>query len=139
MRPAPAHAPAPAPSRRRLAAAAVLAVAALTATAPGASAEDEPDGTIGVAAHSSAQCASGQFCLWAGASYSGAFWSTGTTGLVNTPVPVARSVWNRTSVDVRTYAGTGGTGTVTCWNAGAQAPVTAVGSASIRTMSPTTC
>ncbi|VTR77943.1 hypothetical protein CHMI_02719 [Cellulomonas hominis] len=85
------------------------------------------------------QCVSGAFCVWSGTGYTGAFWSTGAVGLAESPVGVARSVWNRTSVDVRVYSGPGGTGSDTCWDAGAQTSSTSVGSFSVRTMSATTC
>jgi hypothetical protein len=107
----------------------------LSAGAAPAQAEDEPVPTQ----LSAAQCGTGKFCLWSGASYTGSFWSTAAVGAAESAVGVARSVWNRTSVDVRVYSGSGGTGSVTCWDAGAQSDSTSVGSASVRTMSATTC
>ena len=128
-------------SARRLRAALVGVVAlALSALAgPAGAADDDPAGPGDATAFSASQCASGRFCLWSGTGYSGTFWSTGTTGLQATSVPSAGSVWNRMAVDVRTYSGSGGTGSVTCWNAGAQTPATSVGSLSVRTMTATTC
>lgn len=129
-------------STRRLRAALVGAVVLLlSALAAPAGAADGDDGTgpVEVTAYSSSQCVAGRFCLWSGAGYSGTFWSTGSTGLQNTSVASAGSVWNRMSVDVRTYSGSGGAGSVTCWNAGTQTPVASVGSLSVRTMSATTC
>jgi hypothetical protein len=128
-------------SARRLRAAlvggAALALSALAG--PAGAADDDPAGPGDVTAYSASQCASGRFCLWSGAGYSGTFWSTGTTGLQTTLVPGAGSVWNRMSIDVYTYSGAGGTGSAVCWNAGTQAPTASVGSASVRTMGPTTC
>lgn len=130
----------PAPARRLRTALVGAAVLALSALAPPAgAAEDDPAGPVDVTAYSASQCGVGRFCLWSGTGYSGTFWSTGTHGLQATSVPGAGSVWNRMAVDVYTYAGAGGTGTVTCWNAGAQTPTTSVGSLSVRTMGPTTC
>jgi hypothetical protein len=117
----------------------VLALALAVLAAPAGAADDDPTDPVGVTAYSSSQCASGRFCVWSGTGYSGTFWSTGVTGLQATGVATARSVWNRMSVDVRTYSGSGGTGSVACWNAGAQTPTAAVGSLSVRTMSATTC
>lgn len=128
-------------STRRVRAALVGAVVlVLSALAPPAgAADDDGAGPVEVVGFSSSQCAAGRFCLWSGTGYSGTFWSTATTGLQSTGVTSAGSVWNRMSVDVRTYSGAGGTGTSTCWNAGAQAPTVSVGSASVRTMTATTC
>lgn len=123
--------------------AAVVGVAAALAlgclAAPAGAVDDDPAGPVEVTGFSSSQCATGRFCLWSGSGYSGVFWSTGTTGLQTTAVPTAGSVWNRMAVDVRSYSGAGGTGAVTCWNAGAQTPSASVGSLSVRTMSATTC
>jgi len=126
---------------RRLRAALVgVAALALSALAgPAGAADDDPAGPGDVTAYSASQCGTGRFCLWSGAGYSGAFWSTGTTGLQATAVAGAGSVWNRMGVDVYTYSGAGGTGSVVCWNAGTQTPTTSVGSLSVRTMGPTTC
>lgn len=130
----------PAPARRPRTTAVGVAVLALSALAPPAgAAEDDPAGSVDVTAYSASQCGVGRFCLWSGTGYSGTFWSTGTQGLQATSVPSAGSVWNRMAVDVYTYTGAGGTGSVTCWNAGAQTPTTSVGSLSVRTMGPTTC
>jgi hypothetical protein len=107
----------------------------LSAAAAPAQADDDPVPTR----FSAAQCGTGKFCLWSGASYTGSFWSTAAVGPAESAVSVARSVWNRTSVDVRVYSGSGGTGSVTCWEVGAQSDSTSVGSASVRTMSATTC
>ena len=121
-------------TRTRFAAAAALALA-LTALAPVAQADDD----LPVEPFSSSQCASGRFCIWAGTNYSGAFWSTASVGLQDTSISVAGSVWNRMGVDVRMYSGTGGSGTIRCWNNGQQNGSVSVGSASIRTMTATTC
>lgn len=123
--------------RAGLVGAVVLALSALAP--PAGAADDDGVGPVEVVGYSSSQCAAGRFCLWSGAGYSGTFWSTASTGLQSTGVSSAGSVWNRMSVDVRTYSGAGGTGTTTCWNAGAQAPTVSVGSASVRTMTATTC
>ncbi|QZN84846.1 peptidase inhibitor family I36 protein [Cellulomonas sp. C5510] len=121
---------------RRARFAAVAAVAlALTALAPVAQADED----VSVGARSSGQCASGRFCVWSGTNYSGSFWSTASVGLQDTTVPVAGSVWNRMGVDVRMYSGTGGSGSIRCWNNGQQNGAVSVGSASIRTMTATTC
>jgi len=131
----------PASTRRPravLVGAVVLLLSALAAPA-GAADGDDGTGPVEVSATSSSQCGTGRFCLWSGPGYSGTFWSTGTTGLQGTSVASAGSVWNRMAVDVRTYSGAGGTGTVTCWNAGTQTPVASVGSRSVRTMGTTTC
>ena len=121
-------------SRRHVRLAAVAALAlALTALAPVAQADEE------IEIQSSSQCASGRFCIWSGANYTGSFWSTASVGLQDTGMGVAQSVWNRMAVDVRLYSGSGGTGTVRCWNNGQQNGSVTVGSASIRTMTATTC
>lgn len=120
--------------RARFAAVAALALG-LTALAPVAQADED----VPVEPLSSSQCASGRFCVWSGTNYSGAFWSTASVGLQDTTVAVAGSVWNRMGVDVRMYSGTGGSGTIRCWNNGQQNGSVSVGSASIRTMTATTC
>ncbi|TKR21959.1 hypothetical protein FA014_19000 [Cellulomonas hominis] len=130
----------PAAARRARAALVGAAFLALSALAPAAgAADDDPAGPVEAIAFSASQCAAGRFCLWSGPGYTGTFWSTASTGLQNTGVTNAGSVWNRMSVDVRTYSGAGGTGSSTCWNVGAQVPVVSVGSASVRTMTATTC
>ncbi|GEL47549.1 hypothetical protein CHO01_26650 [Cellulomonas hominis] len=119
--------------RARLAVVGALALT-LSALAPVAHAEDEP-----VAPMSSSQCALGHFCVWSGTGYSGTFWSTAGLGLQNTTVSVAGSVWNRMSVDVRMYSAANGGGTIRCWQNGIQNGTVSVGSASVRTMTATTC
>jgi hypothetical protein len=113
-----------------------LAVLALSAPAPVAHGADASGPVEG---RSSGQCLSGRFCVWSGTGFSGAFWSTGALGVSDSAVATARSVWNRTTQDVRVYSGAGATGSVTCWDAGAQTASTATPSGSIRTMGPTTC
>ncbi|WP_203667229.1 peptidase inhibitor family I36 protein [Cellulomonas pakistanensis] len=130
------------PPVRRLRAALVVGAVALALGAsavPAGAADDDPAGPVEVTGYSSSQCAAGRFCLWSGTGFSGAFWSTGATGLQATTLGSAGSVWNRMALDVRTYSGSGGTGSTTCWNAGAQTPSTSVGSLSVRTMTATTC
>jgi|SRR6478736_2291316 len=135
----------PASARRArvaLVGAVALALSALGASAlaaPASAADDDPTGPVEVTGYSASQCGTGRFCLWSGTGYSGTFWSTGASGLQATSIANAGSVWNRMGVDVRTYSGSGGTGGVTCWNAGAQTATTSVGSLSVRTMSATTC
>ena len=130
----------PAPARRlRVALVGVAALALSGLAGPAGAADDDPTGPVDVAAYSASQCGAGRFCLWSGTGYSGSFWSTGAAGLQATSIGSAGSVWNRMGVDVRTYSGPGGTGSATCWNAGAQNPSTSVGSLSIRTMTATTC
>lgn len=129
----------PTAARRLRAALVGAAVLALSAFAAPANAADDDPGPVEVTGYSASQCGAGRFCLWSGTGYSGTFWSTGTSGLQATSMASAGSVWNRMAVDVRTYSGSGGTGGVTCWNAGAQTPTTSVGSLSVRTMTATTC
>lgn len=118
---------------------ALAGVVALLLHAPAAAPGGDEGPAAGISVYSSSQCASGRFCLWSGGGYSGAFWSTSGSGLLSTGLATAGSVWNRTAADVRVFSGPGGTGTVTCWNAGAQASSVSIGSLSIRTMAPTTC
>lgn len=117
-----------------------LAVTALvlSAAAPVAHAGVDPEPAED-AGRSVSQCLTGRFCVWSGAGYSGAFWSTQAVGLVDSAVGTARSVWNRTGVDVLVYTGSGGGGTFTCWQVGAQTSSTTTPSGSVRTMGPTTC
>jgi len=119
--------------RTRLALVGVLALG-LSALAPVAQAEDEP-----ITPMSSSQCAIGHFCIWSGTGYGGIFWSTASVGLQNTSIGVAGSVWNRMGVDVRMYSSSNGGGSIRCWQNGQSNANVAVGSASIRTMTPTTC
>jgi len=118
---------------------ALVGVAALALGTLAGPAGADVDGPQDPAPLSSSQCAAGTFCLWSGTGYTGTFWSTGASGLQNTPIGTAGSVWNRMPVDVRTYSGSGGTGSITCWNASAQAPTVSVGSLSVRTMTSTSC
>lgn len=124
--------------RLRAALVGVVALGVSALAAPASAADDDP-GPVEVTGYSASQCGTGRFCLWSGTGYSGTFWSTGASGLQATSIASAGSVWNRMAVDVRTYSGSGGTGGVTCWNAGAQTAATSVGSLSVRTMSATTC
>jgi hypothetical protein len=123
-----------APRARTGLAAAALALTLSAVAAPAQAADEDVPTRL-----SMGQCAVGAFCVWSGTGYSGAFWSTAPVGWAESPVSVARSVWNRTAVDVRVYSGPGGTGSMTCWDAGAQTASTSVGSSSVRTMSATTC
>jgi hypothetical protein len=121
---------------------AVAAVALLLSAAAGSVARAD-DGATGPdvpppTAVSSGQCAAGHFCVWSGTGFSGLFWSTSGSGLRDVGM-AAGSLWNRQAVDVRTFAGSGGTGAEVCWNAGAQATSIVLGVGSIRTMSATTC
>ncbi|WP_454049504.1 peptidase inhibitor family I36 protein [Cellulomonas sp. Marseille-Q8402] len=109
-----------------------------SASEPGAAALETP-GSVEVAGRSSDQCQALRFCLWSGTSFSGAFWSTGTGGTQATVIGTARSVWNRMTVDVQTFAGAGASGAVQCWDAGAQSGGVSAPSISIRTMGTTTC
>ncbi|NCD21309.1 MAG: hypothetical protein EOL89_15275 [Actinobacteria bacterium] len=91
----------------------------------------------GVEPSSSAQCASGQMCFWAGSGYSGQFYARSTTGTL--PVSMARSLWNRTGVAVRVYATSNGSGSSTCLAAGAMQSVTTLATGSMRVLPTTTC
>lgn len=121
--------------RRRVAAASAL-VLALTGLAPSVA---QADDDAPITPFSASQCASGRFCLWSGTGYSGTFWSTGSAGDQNTPISLARSVWNRTGVAVRMYSGAGITGVWVCYDAGDISSATSIGSASIRTMTTSSC
>lgn len=123
------------PARRLRVALAAVLVLGLSALAPVAQADDDEP----ITPFSSSQCDAGHFCIWAGTGYSGAFWQTASLGLQNTGIGTAGSVWNRMSVDVRMYSGTGGSGTIRCWNNGQANANVSVPSASIRTMTATTC
>ncbi len=122
------------PSRRlRVVLAATLALG-LSALASVAQADD-----VVVTPYSSSQCDIGNFCLWSGTGYTGTFWQTASVGLQNTGIGTAGSVWNRMGVDVRIYSGTNGSGSIRCWQNGIANSSISVASASIRTMTPTTC
>lgn len=119
-------------------AAAALLLAGVTAVAPVAHADDDAEAAE-AAARSAAQCPAGSFCIWSGPSYSGAFWSVSGLGLYSSPVAGARSVWNRSAYDVRTYSGAGGTGSSSCWGTGIQLGNVTASAVSVRTMAPSTC
>ncbi len=119
--------------RRRLAAIGVSA--ALLFALPGLAHADDDT----VEAFSAGQCAANRFCIWSGASYSGAFWSTGSAGTQSTSVATARTVWNRSGVAVRLYSGTGGTGAWVCISAGGLSTSTSIPSSSVRTMTTSNC
>jgi hypothetical protein len=121
--------------RLRVVLAATIALG-LSALAPVAQADDADPV---VTPFSSGQCSVGNFCIWSGTGYSGAFWQSASLGLQNTGISTAGSVWNRMGVDVRMYSSTGGGGTIRCWQNGIANSSVAVGSASVRTMTPTTC
>ncbi|MFF1528310.1 peptidase inhibitor family I36 protein [Cellulomonas sp. NPDC058312] len=127
------------PARTRPLAVTAVALLLSAAAGPVARADDAvgPDVPPPTAV-SSGQCPVGHFCLWSGTGFSGLFWSTSGAGLRDVGM-VAGSLWNRQTVDVRTFTGSGGTGTPTCWNAGAQATSIALGVGSVRTMTATTC
>lgn len=122
-------------SRRLRALLAASLALGLSALAPVAQAEDDEE----VAAFSSSQCSSGNFCIWSGTGYTGTFWQSASLGLQNTGIGTARSVWNRMGVDVRMYSAVNGGGTIRCWQNGIANSSVSVGSASVRTMTPTTC
>lgn len=89
---------------------------------------------------SSAQCSTGQFCLWSGTVYTGVFASISSTATANvTSVPVARSVRNLTGRAVRLYSGAGGTGSFVCYGSGADLANTSVGSGSVQIQAGTVC
>jgi hypothetical protein len=121
--------------RRRLAAVSAL-VLALGGFAPSVA---QADDDAPITPFSSSQCASGRFCIWSATGYSGTFWSTGSAGDQNTTVATARSVWNRTGVAVRMYSGSGTTGVWVCYDAGDISSSTSIGSASVRTMTTSSC
>lgn len=122
--------------RRRLLTVALTA-GLLLAIPPAAGADD--DGGSLVSPMSAAQCAANRFCLWSGTGYSGAFWSTGSSGVQSSQVTVARTVWNRFAVSVRVYSGAGATGSWICLNAGQVVTSTSMPSTSIRTMTTASC
>lgn len=125
----------PRSSRRlRVVLAATLALG-LSALAPVAQADDDEV----VTPFSSSQCDIGNFCLWSGTGYTGSFWQTASVGLRNTTIGTAGSVWNRMGVDVRIYSAANGGGSIRCWQNGIANSSVSVPSASIRTMTPTTC
>ncbi|MEV7972623.1 peptidase inhibitor family I36 protein [Cellulomonas sp. NPDC089187] len=123
--------------RRRLTTLA-LAAGLLIAVPPTAGAQEDPIGG-GPVVLSASQCAAGRFCLWSGAGYTGAFWSTGSAGVQSSQVSIARTVWNRTGVAVRLYSGSGATGTWICVNSGGLYTSTSMPSTSIRTMTTAIC
>ena len=87
---------------------------------------------------SSSQCASGRFCLWSGAIYTGNFFNTTASADVS-GMAVAASVWNRTSKAVRVYSSAGGGGSSTCFAPGAQVASTSLAARSVRISTTTTC
>lgn len=99
----------------------------------------QADDPVAIQPYSSSQCASGRFCLWSSASYSGSFWSIGTSGTHAVSFSPARAVWNRTGVAVRVYSGSSGTGSWICYSSGAQVSSTSIPSGSVRTMTSATC
>ncbi|HEY0187786.1 MAG TPA: peptidase inhibitor family I36 protein [Cellulomonas sp.] len=121
--------------RRRAAVTAALVVALVGLVPAVATADDDVD----ITPYSSSQCTSGRFCLWSGTGYSGSFWSTASTGVQNTTITTSGSLWNRSSVAVRVYSGTSASGVWVCYAAGAITSSTSVGSASVRTMTSSTC
>lgn len=127
------------PTRRPRSAALAVAAVLVLAAAPVARADDAPDPDLAAAARSASQCSPGAFCLWSGPGYTGTFWSVSSGGTFNPPLTQAKSLWNRSAFDVRTYNAPSGGGSSVCWNTGAQTSNTSVATVSVRTMAATTC
>lgn len=87
---------------------------------------------------SSTACASGRMCLWGGAVYTGAFFSTTSSTDVASPT-TSKSVWNRTAYAVRVYSGAGESGSSACFVPGTQIANTTLASGSVKILSATTC
>ncbi|WP_081444517.1 peptidase inhibitor family I36 protein [Xylanimonas cellulosilytica] len=117
---------------RRLRGAAAL-VLATTVLGPVASAS-----ATEIAPTSSAQCATGKFCLWSGAAYTGTFFAASSSVDVQ-GLSAARAVWNRSNTAVRVYTGAGGSGSYSCFAAGTQIASTTLTAGSIRVQSSTAC
>jgi len=96
------------------------------------------DGT-GLAPSSSAQCATGQLCVWASAGYVGRFAAVSSTTIKSTGMSLAGAVRNRSSKAAAVYSGASGSGTATCFAPGAQISSTSVAAASFRLLTTSTC
>lgn len=119
-------------SRRRVSLVAALVFLVVAVSAPPAAGD-------GLDPQSSAQCGSGQFCVWSSAAYGGLFKGTASTSAVNLSFATVRSVWNRSSKAARVYAGANGTGGWTCFAPGAQLASTTVPGQSVRLLATSTC
>ncbi|WP_448062784.1 peptidase inhibitor family I36 protein [Cellulomonas hominis] len=93
----------------------------------------------GIVALSSSQCASAKLCLWSGTAYTGSVFSTSASSADVGGLTSAGSVWNRRSVAVRVYSGTGGSGTWTCIASGQQSANTALKARSVKALTTSTC
>lgn len=121
-------------TRLRAAGAAALLVGALLVAPASASADED------VEPFSLGQCSANHLCLWSATGYTGAFWQTISTSVVNVSgMTTAKSLWNRSSHAARIYSGTGGSGSSVCVNPGTQTASTTIPAQSARILPGTAC
>lgn len=117
-----------------------LAAALALASGSAAGATDEvpgPDGAIAV--FSLSQCATGAFCVWAGANGTGTFASTTSTTWRDLAIGTVVSVWNRSSNAARITSGSAGAGVSACYAPGDYVASTTVPAGSFRLLLGTAC